>query len=97
MDIGLSISGIIVIALMIVLSFVMWKVAKILLIPIQILLFLVLLFIAWKLLCSPENMDIIPNGAAKEQIQTLVNKASDSAARPPHKAGERRKAFRRTG
>ena len=51
MDAWLSISGIVVIVVMILLGFVLWKVAKILLIPIQILLFLILMFIAYRLLC----------------------------------------------
>ena len=88
MDVGLSISGIVVIIVMILLTCLLWKVTKLLLIPIQILLFLVLMFIAYKLLFSPENMDKISNQVTNEKIQGLVNKASDSAARFVKKTAE---------
>ena len=81
MDIGLSISGIVIIVVMILLACVLWKVAKLLLIPIQIVLFLILMAIVYKLLFSPENMDKISNQVNNEKIQGLVVKASDSAAR----------------
>lgn len=81
MNIGLGISGIVIIVLMILLAFVLWRVAKLLLIPIQILLFLILMVIAYKLVFSPESMDKISDKETNEKIQKLVNKASDSAAR----------------
>jgi len=57
MDAWLSVSGIVIIAVMILLGFVLWKVAKILLIPIQILLFLALMFIAYKLIFGSAVID----------------------------------------
>ncbi len=86
MDVGLSVSGIVIIIVMVLLTFVLWKVAKLLLIPIQILLFLVLMVIAYKLLFSPEKIDMISNTVTNEKIQVLVNKASDSATRLIKKA-----------
>ena len=55
MDILLGASGIVIIIAMVLLACVLWKVAKLILIPVQILLFLALMFIAYKLLFSPEN------------------------------------------
>jgi len=81
MDVWLSASGIAVVIVMILLTFILWKVAKILLVPIQILLFLALMFIAWKLIFAPEKGGVISDPSAKKQIQGLVDKASDSAAR----------------
>ena len=93
MDVMLSVSGIVVIVIMILLTCVLWKVTKLLLIPIQILLFLILMVIAYKLLFTPENMDKISNQVTNENIQGLVNKASDSAARFVKKAaGEQKTA-----
>ena len=66
---------------MILLAFILWKVAKLILIPIQILLFLALLFIAYKLLFSPEGMDKISSGVKNGTIQGMVDKAADSASR----------------
>lgn len=66
---------------MILLAFILWKVAKLILIPIQILLFLALLFIAYKLLFSPESMDKISSGVKNGTIQGMVDKAADSASR----------------
>ena len=81
MEMGLSISGVVIIVVMILLACVMWKVAKLLLIPIQILLFLALMFIAYKLFFTPEKIEMISDKGTKEKIQGLVHKASDSAAR----------------
>lgn len=81
MNVGLSVTGIVIIVIMVLLACVMWKVTKLLLIPIQILLFLVLLYIGYKLLITPEKIDAISDGVNSEKIQGLVNKASDSAAR----------------
>ena len=81
MDVTLGISGIVIIIIMILLACVLWKVAKLLLIPIQIILFLILMVIAYKLLFTPDNMDKISDKVSNENIQKLVNKASDSAAR----------------
>ena len=73
MDVWLSASGIVIIVAMILLTFVLWKVAKLLLIPIQILLFLALMFIAFKLLFPPETMGSVSEGVTGEKIQGLVN------------------------
>ena len=73
MDVLLSTSGIVIIVVMILLTFVMWKVAKLLLIPIQILLFLALMFIAYKLIFTPERLDKISEGSANGESQTLVD------------------------
>ena len=81
MDPVLSVSGIVIIAVMIILAIIMWKVAKLILIPIQILLFLALMFIVYKLVCSPENMDKISKGVKNGSIQEMVDKATDSAAK----------------
>ena len=74
---------------MVILAFILWKVAKLLLIPIQILLFLALLFIAYKLLWTPERAQMISDKDTQKKIQGLVNKASDSAVRFVKKAGEK--------
>ena len=65
---------------MILLAFILWKVAKLILIPIQILLFLALMFIAYKLLFSPEGMDKISSSVKNGTIQGMVDKAADSAS-----------------
>lgn len=72
MDVLLSTSGIVIIVVMILLTFVMWKVAKLLLIPIQILLFLALMFIAYRLLFTPERLDRLSEGSPEGKGQTLV-------------------------
>lgn len=69
MDVLLSTSGIVIIVVMILLTFVMWKVAKLLLIPIQILLFLALMFIAYRLLFAPDRLS---EGSPEGKGQTLV-------------------------
>ena len=81
MDMWWSISGIAVLAVMILLAIVLWKVTKLLLVPIQILLFLLLVFIVYRLFFSAEKIDAISNGAGKEALQGLVHRASDSAVR----------------
>ena len=74
MDVLLSTSGIVIIVVMILLTFVMWKVAKLLLIPIQILLFLALMFIAYKLLFAPEQPAASSEDTSGEKVQnTLVD------------------------
>ena len=81
MDLGLSVSGIAIVIVMILLTCVLWKVTKLLLIPIQILLFLVLMVIAYKLVFAPEKLEVIQEKVTNEKIQALVGKASDSAVR----------------
>ena len=73
MSMWLSISGIGIIVAMIVLGVILWKVAKLLLLPVQILLFLLLMFIAYRLL--------VPENARSEKIDGMVRHASDSALR----------------
>ena len=73
MNAWLSISGIVVIVAMIVVTVFLWKVAKLLLVPIHILLFLLLLFIAYRLFC--------PSNARNEKIDGMIRQASDSAVR----------------
>lgn len=73
MDVLLSTSGIVIIVVMILLTFVMWKVAKLLLIPIQILLFLALMFIAYRLLFTPERLDKLSGNPPAEKSQTPVD------------------------
>lgn len=73
MDVWLTTSGIVIIVVMILLAFVMWKVAKLLLIPIQILLFLALMFIAYRLLFTPERLNMLQEGSANGTGQTLVD------------------------
>ena len=73
MNMWLSISGIVIIAAMIVVTVFLWKVAKLLLVPIHILLFLVLMFIAYRL--------FFPSNARNEKIDGMVRQASDSAVR----------------
>ena len=89
MEVFLSVTGIIIILAMVILAFILWKVAKLLLIPIQILLFLALLFIAYKLLWTPERAKMISDKDTQEKIQGLVNKASDSAIRFVKDAGKK--------
>ena len=89
MEIGLGISGIVIIFVMILLSIVLWKVAKLLLIPIQILLFLALMFIAYKLLFDQDKINMISDQDTRAKIQGLVNKASDSAVRFVKDAGKK--------
>ena len=86
MDILLGASGIVIIIAMVLLACVLWKVAKLILIPVQILLFLALMFIAYKLLFSPENMDKLSDKVKDGSIQELVDKAAGSAARMVKKA-----------
>ena len=86
MDIFLGASGIVIIIAMVLLACVLWKVAKLILIPVQILLFLALMFIAYKLLFSPENMDKLSDKVKDGSIQELVDKAAGSAARMVKKA-----------
>ena len=73
MDILLSTSGVVIIVVMILLTCVMWKVAKLLLIPIQILLFLALMFIAYRLIFTPERLDKLTEGSSKGTGQPLVD------------------------
>ncbi len=72
MDAWLSLSGIVIIGVMILLGVVLWKVAKILLIPLQILLFLALMFIAYKLLFGSAEIDETSNNAARVRIEKLA-------------------------
>ena len=81
MDLGLSVSGVAIVIVMILLTCILWKVTKLLLIPIQILLFLVLMIIAYKLVFAPEKLEVIQEKITNENIQGLVGKASDSAVR----------------
>ena len=70
MPVGLTVSGIVVVVVMILLGVVLWKVAKILLIPIQILLFLALMFIAYRLLFGSPAIGETSDNAANVKIQT---------------------------
>lgn len=72
MEAWLSLSGIVIVGVMLLLGVVLWKVAKILLIPIQILLFLALMFIAYKLLFGSSAVDETSNNAAKVTVQKLA-------------------------
>ena len=72
MEALLSLSGIVIVGVMILLGVVLWKVARILLIPIQILLFLALMIIAYKLLFGSAAVDETSNNAAKVTVRKLA-------------------------
>ena len=73
MDVLLSTSGIVIIVVMVLLTFVLWKVAKLILIPVQILLFLALMLIAYKLLFTPERLGMLSEGSSNESIRKLID------------------------
>lgn len=69
MPVGLTVFGIVVVVVMIFLGVVLWKVAKILLIPIQILLFLALMFIAYRLIFGSAALGETSDNASNVKIQ----------------------------
>lgn len=77
----LSVSAIAIVIIMVVVAIFMWKIAKMLVIPIQILLFIALMFIAYKLLFTPDKLEKISDNVTSENIQEVVDKATDSANR----------------